>query len=287
MNTDRYEAFIKQAYIFNKEHNTNIALITSGTIHNMDAVYRYFYKNLGLSEEDINKLLSPREGDVTPPQPQDPVTTIMALTQGQPTTAAVWQDHDAYIAIIDLWIQNNPSHPNLPAAVALKAQHEAFKYLVDVYSKLNMAPPENPSQLTPEQQNQLAVAVAQIKLQEAQEAAASSGVPPEPPLDPAKVMLEDAHLKAQMAHERNELEFRRLEFENQKTQMEFALKEQEFNLKSQIQSLKQITDEQKAQIEFFKVDHEQALKERDQALKERDAVLKENNALENQINIGT
>ena len=39
MNTDRYEAFIKQAYIFNKEHNTNIALITSGTIHNMDAVY--------------------------------------------------------------------------------------------------------------------------------------------------------------------------------------------------------------------------------------------------------
>lgn len=39
MNTDRYEAFIKQAYIFDKEHNTNLALITSGTIHNMDAVY--------------------------------------------------------------------------------------------------------------------------------------------------------------------------------------------------------------------------------------------------------
>lgn len=39
MNTDRYEAFIKQAYIFDKEHNTNVALITSGTVHNMDAVY--------------------------------------------------------------------------------------------------------------------------------------------------------------------------------------------------------------------------------------------------------
>lgn len=39
MNTDRYEAFIKQAYIFNQEHNTNLALITSGTIHNMDAIY--------------------------------------------------------------------------------------------------------------------------------------------------------------------------------------------------------------------------------------------------------
>lgn len=39
MNTDRYEAFIKQAYIFDRERNTNLALITSGTIHNMDAVY--------------------------------------------------------------------------------------------------------------------------------------------------------------------------------------------------------------------------------------------------------
>lgn len=39
MQTDRYEAFVKQAYIFNKEHNTNLALITSGTLHQMDAVY--------------------------------------------------------------------------------------------------------------------------------------------------------------------------------------------------------------------------------------------------------
>lgn len=39
MQTDRYEAFVKQAYIFDKEHNTNLALITSGTIHQMNAVY--------------------------------------------------------------------------------------------------------------------------------------------------------------------------------------------------------------------------------------------------------
>lgn len=39
MNTDRYEGFIKQAYIFDKAHNTNLALITAGTIHKMDAVY--------------------------------------------------------------------------------------------------------------------------------------------------------------------------------------------------------------------------------------------------------
>lgn len=39
MQTDRYEAFVKQAYIFNKEHNTNLALILSGTLHEMDALY--------------------------------------------------------------------------------------------------------------------------------------------------------------------------------------------------------------------------------------------------------
>lgn len=37
--TDRYEAFAKQAYIFDKEKNTNLALILSGTLHNQDSHY--------------------------------------------------------------------------------------------------------------------------------------------------------------------------------------------------------------------------------------------------------
>lgn len=39
IDTHRYEAFAKNAYIFNKEKNTNLALILSGTLHNQDAVY--------------------------------------------------------------------------------------------------------------------------------------------------------------------------------------------------------------------------------------------------------
>lgn len=46
MNTDRYEAFVKQAYIFDKEHNTNLALITTGTIHNLDATYGHKLYNV-------------------------------------------------------------------------------------------------------------------------------------------------------------------------------------------------------------------------------------------------
>ncbi len=247
-------------------------------IHNMDAVYRYFYKNVGLSEEEMNKLLSPKKEETPPPQPMDPVSTIMAITQGQPAIAAVWQDHDSYIKIIDLWIQSNPENPNIPAAQSLKAQHEAMKYMVDVYSQLNMEPPEDPSQISPEQQNQLAISVAQIKMQEAQEAAEKAGPPPEPPLDPARVMMEDSILKNQTAHEKNQLELQRIELDNQKMQMDFMLKEQEFNLKAQIQSLKQALDEQKYH-------HEQELRERDQLLKEKEQLIQENSQHVNEIMI--
>lgn len=61
--TDRYEAFAKNAYIFNKEKNTNLALILSGTIHNQDAMYgrklydvdqKNFYASL-LFETELTK----------------------------------------------------------------------------------------------------------------------------------------------------------------------------------------------------------------------------------------
>ena len=34
IDTERYEFFTKNAYIFNKEKNTNLALILSTTLHN-------------------------------------------------------------------------------------------------------------------------------------------------------------------------------------------------------------------------------------------------------------
>lgn len=47
INTDRYEFFTKNAYIFDKEKSTNVALILSGNIHNQDATY-------GLKRYDVN-----------------------------------------------------------------------------------------------------------------------------------------------------------------------------------------------------------------------------------------
>lgn len=242
--------------------------------HNMYYVYRYYYENAGVSQDDISQFLLPPADKVQPPQPLDPVSTIMAITKGEAVAAAVWQDHDAYLAVIDAWMQTNPQDPNLPNAAAYKKQHEAFKYMVDAYAKLGMPPPEDPAQLTPDQQNQLAVQLAHIKVQEAQEAQ-SAQQPPEPPLDPARVALEAAQMDAQVEHEKNQLEFQKIELsrekmdiDRQKIEMDYQLNVQKFELDTQMQRMK-------SEMEAFKITHEQEIKERDQQLKEKEAMIDE------------
>ena len=39
MNTGRYEGYMKHAFILDKEHNTNIAWMSNGSLHDMDALY--------------------------------------------------------------------------------------------------------------------------------------------------------------------------------------------------------------------------------------------------------
>lgn len=49
--TERYELYMKHAFVINKEHGTNLALMATGSIHNMDASYglrAYDVKNRNL-----------------------------------------------------------------------------------------------------------------------------------------------------------------------------------------------------------------------------------------------
>lgn len=41
IDTKRYEMYMKHAFVLNKEHGTNLALMMTGSIHDMDAVYGY------------------------------------------------------------------------------------------------------------------------------------------------------------------------------------------------------------------------------------------------------
>lgn len=49
INTERYEAFTKNAYIFDREKNTNVALMLSGSIHNQNAAYGHKLYNVDQS----------------------------------------------------------------------------------------------------------------------------------------------------------------------------------------------------------------------------------------------
>lgn len=242
---------------------------TNPDVYDLKYANEMFLKQVGISKEDIEKLLSPKKDNTPPPQPMDPVSMMMALIKGEPVTAAVWQNHDAYIAIINSWIQMNQQDPHIQNAMALKTQYEAYKYMVDAYAALGMPPPQDPSQLTPEQQNQLAVQVAHMKVQEAQEAQAQAEQQQGPsPMDLAQVELESAKMQAQVAHEKNAIEMKKIEVSEKKIEMDHQLSIQEFDLKMKVQSLQ-------AERESFKIAHDQAIKERDQALKEKEAAIEE------------
>lgn len=47
MNTDRYEAYMKHAFVLNRDHNTNIALMANTSMHQLDAIYGHnsYYVN--------------------------------------------------------------------------------------------------------------------------------------------------------------------------------------------------------------------------------------------------
>lgn len=239
------------------------------TIYNIKYANEMYLKNMGVASEDVEKLLTPPKDETPPPQPKDPVSTMMSIIKGEPVTAAVWQNHDAYITIIDAWIQMNPQDPHIQNAMALKTQYEAYKYMVDAYANLGMPPPQDPSQLNPDQQNQLAVQIAHMKVQELQQAQAQAAQQQGPsPMDIAAVELESAKMQAQIAHEKNEIELKRIEVSEKKIEMDHQLSLQEFDLKMKIQHLQ-------AERESFKIAHEQAIKERDQALKEKEVAIQE------------
>jgi hypothetical protein len=241
----------------------------SPDIYNVKFANELFLKQMNISKEDIEKLLAPPKDNTPSPQPQDPVTTMMSIIKGEPVIAAVWQNHDAYIAILDAWMQANPQDPHIQNAMALKTQYEAYKYMVDAYAAIGHEPPQDPSQLTPEQQNQLAVQIAHMKIQEMHEAQAQAAQQQGPsPMDLAAVELESAKMQAQIAHEKNEIDLKKLEVSEKKIEMDYQLSVQEFELKMKIQHLQ-------AERESFKIAHEQALKERDQALKEKEVAIEE------------
>jgi hypothetical protein len=231
-------------------------------IHDKKFAYEYFYKNLGLSEDDIQKIL-PKTPEQPPVQPLDPISENQHIMIGQPVKAGIWQDHHAHMTVHQLLLQD----PNTMAAAQAHIQeHLALQFLVEMQQQIGFEMPEDPSQLPPEEQNKIAIAaahVAQEKLQNQEQAQQPQQMidPAIPALEEVKVLAEKNHLEAETAR-------MRIEFDHQKLESDAKLKEQELLLKENDNQQKVILDRMKLELEGMKQERDNALKERDMAIKE-------------------
>jgi hypothetical protein len=105
-------------------------------LYDMAELNRQMLEILGV--KNINKLL-PSADDK---KPQDPVTENMAVLNGQPVKAFIFQDHEAHIAVHTMAIQDpkimgiigqSPQAQSIMAAgMSHIAEHVAFQYRVDI-----------------------------------------------------------------------------------------------------------------------------------------------------------
>lgn len=245
--------FMQSEIILNQARN-------APELHNMHYAYEYFYKNMGLSQQDIKQLLPDPQPD---PQPfsGDPITEDQYLMTGKPVMATIAQDHDAHIKVHELIAQNPQSNPQAQAAAAAHIQeHEALKLLVEMQAQIGFEMPQDPSQIPPEMQNQIAVAAAHIAEQKLQ-LMQQQGQQTPAPIDPALVMDQDSRRKAEVAHEKIGVDKLKIALEEHKIESELALEAMRLEQKDR-------TDLIKAELENRKMELDAVLRERDQLLKE-------------------
>lgn len=250
-------------------------------IHDKKFAYQYFYKNLGLSEEDIQKIL-PTPPEQPPIPPLDPISENQNLMTNKPVKAGIWQDHQAHITVHSLLL-NDPN--TQPAAQAHIQEHQALQFMVEMQQQTGIQLPEDPAQLQPEEQNQVAIAAAEVAQQKLQEQQGQQ----QPPqmIDPAIPALEEVKILA----EKNQLEAEtarmRIEFDREKLQIDAQIKEQELIQKEKDMHGKLLLDQMKVELQGLKQERDSAIKERDMAIKEakQGAEIHRENALSMQDNM--
>lgn len=188
-------------------------------------------------------LVDPNEQ--SPPPPMDPITENQNILTGKPVKAYIFQDQDAYIASKMPFMQDQSLDPAvLQAFKANIAERTAFKYQIMMQQMTGINLPEDPSQLKPEQQNKIAVAVAEASqqlMQQQQQAA---------PPTVEQIAMEEVKVKDKEADIHAQVEMAKLDVEKMKLDME-----------QQAHQQKMIMDQMKLELEQLKIEQEAKNKE--------------------------
>lgn len=173
--------------------------------------------------------------------PLDPLTENKNAMMGRPLKVGIEQGHEAHLAVhgnqLSQLNPENPMHQPIIAALTLhNIEHEMHMCQVELEAQLQHQLPEDPTQLSMEDQNDIArIAAEHVKQQ--QESSQH-----EPPLDPAKVMEEEVQVKRENMITKAEIDKQKVDAEiykaeldatiaREKMQMERELKERELDIK--------------------------------------------------------
>lgn len=106
------------------------AALQNPEIHDDYQITKYYYRSLGVDDDDIEKFLpSPEEAE-----PSDPITDIMKVQKGTPIAAFPGQEHDAHIQVKSSFLQDitmggNPlMAPLMPLVQANVQEHLILKF---------------------------------------------------------------------------------------------------------------------------------------------------------------
>ncbi len=206
-------------------------------IYDMTELNRQMLEILGV--KNINKLLPSTEDK----KPQDPVTENMAVLNGQPVKAFIFQDHEAHIAVHTMAIQDpkimgiigqNPNAQAIMAAgMAHIAEHVAFQYRKDIEEQLGVALPEQEEDMSEDMQNEIArlMALAAEKLSAKDNAEVQA--------KQAQAMAQDPIL--QMQQQELQIKAQEMEIKKQKVLLDAAAKKDQLAIeKARIESQKEI-----------------------------------------------
>jgi hypothetical protein len=207
-------------------------------LHNRREAYEMFYKEIKLTDSQIQKLLLPPKEEALP---LDPVTENQFMMQGKPVKAYMWQNHQAHMIVHGMM-------PDGPLKDAHVAEHAAMMYLLQIEQMMGVQLPPNPEQWPQELQNQVALMAAQAAQQMQQQQ--QENMPP-PPLDPAAVMLEDVKVKAAALEQKTQAEELRAQTESFKAQLANEAKMKELEVKMLEIEQRMKAEELKAQTNAF------------------------------------
>jgi hypothetical protein len=226
-------------------------------LFNMKALIKSICKDMKI--QNIDEFLVPDDEE---PMPLDPVSENSNALKGEPLKAFMIQDHDSHIQT-HLPIRIDPNTPP-EVAQAMQAhiqEHTAMKYTIMMQQMMKKELPEDPSQLSPKEQNKIAVASAKAS-QQLMEMIQQQLNAQQPQVDAATIeaqaMMVEAQAKDKEVDLNAQVNMQKLENERMRLaleQMKLDQKTDMDSLKLEIERLKIVqtgkNEEQKAETSAF------------------------------------